>query len=761
MTKHLRFLIVLLMTLVWSAGWAQKVTLDFSKSSNPWKLPASNSKEEKSYSYNGYTISFKFGTSGKGYCHQNYQNGAFLQMGKTGMTLVLPAFDFEVSKIEVVGHSSGNTTTTQNIFVDDLAICDETTGTKGTNTYIIPDTYQTKGTVYKLKVTNEYITRITSIKIYEKETTSTKTPTTIYLGDYANKSFSFTNGKSDDTFTTPTATVTPAAATGAVQYTSSDKDIVTVANNGDLSFTNTKFGSATISAQFIATGDYANSNTVTYTVVNKEPQKTATEVTFGDNSQQTITLTEGDVTGVVFPKASEKNNIAGTVSYESSNTDVAVVDAEGNVTIKGAYGEATITATFTPTDAETYAASTDWYKVVNKVNAAFYESFDKCAGKGGNDNKFSSLSGGNDLSSTYTDNEGWNSIKGFVASKCVRFGTGDKAGSATTPSITVTGKGDLSFMAAAWKGDGTTITVSVSDGATLTYNGKTSSSISVNINRESWTNIDNIEISGAKTFTITFAANGKNNRFFLDEVMVKNVAESGETTTIELDENSESNTIEAKTGVNVTLKRSMVANEWNTICLPFNVSKEKAQTAFGEGVKIAELNAGSTGTTLSFNSVNEISATKPYLIKPSKENTSNEYVFENVNVVADDINKKYEITEGYLAFKGIYNMVDITKDVVDAKLGDYYAAFLGDGNKIYKAGTGMTKGFRAYFAIPKDAAASALRVVIDGTATSIKNIDSEVVESNAPVYNLQGQRVNGNNLTPGIYVKAGKKFVVK
>ena len=122
-----------------------------------------------------------------------------------------------------------------------------------------------------------------------------KTSTTLSLGDYANKTFSFTNGKPDDTFTTPTATVTPAAATGAVQYTSSNKDIVTVATNGELSFTNTTFGSATISAQFIATGDYANSNTVTYTVVNKEPQKTATEVTFGDKSQQTITLTEGDV----------------------------------------------------------------------------------------------------------------------------------------------------------------------------------------------------------------------------------------------------------------------------------------------------------------------------------------------------------------------------------------------------------------------------------------------------------------------------------
>ncbi|WP_308268186.1 hypothetical protein [Prevotella sp.] len=493
--------------------------------------------------------------------------------------------------------------------------------------------------------------------------------------------------------------------------------------------------------------------------------KTDTKVSFSENSGKTFTFTEGKYSDGTFttPTATETTGVAGTIAYSSSNATAISVDAStGALTFKG-YGKATITATFTPNDTEKYAESTDSYIVVNKHDvgdAVFYESFDKCAGKGGNDGTFGSLTNGVDLTATNADNEGWKFTQGYVASKCVRFGTRDNAGSATTPSITVTGKGDLSFMAAAWKGDGTTITVSVSDGATLTYNGKTSSSISVYINRESWTNIDNIEISGAKTFTITFAANGKNNRFFLDEVMVKNVAESGETTTIELDENSESNTIEAKTGVNVTLKRTMVANEWNTICLPFDVSKEQAQTAFGEGVKIAELNAGSTGTTLSFNSVNEISATKPYLIKPSKENTSNEYVFKNVNVAKNDPDAV--VTGGSLAFKGIFNMVDITKDVTNIGT-NYYAAFLGADNKIYKvkANGNKTKGFRAYFAIPNSASASALRVVIDGTATSIKNIDSEVVESDAPVYNLQGQRVDGNNLTPGIYVKAGKKFVVK
>ena len=771
MTKHLRFLIVLLMALVWSAGWAAigdtfKLVTDandlkagdkiiIGSKDSKVVLGADNGKQKR------LPVSATFSSDGIVAWQDGFE--VITLEGSASAWYLHLEDGYLYSELDNKNKATTNLITNQDkgkakvalISIDASGTANISFKKVGSNRFV---GYNNSD---KIKLFGYYAqTNLQKSQIYKlvNSADKDKTPTTLSLGDYDNKTFSFTNGKSDDTFTTPTATVTPAAATGAVQYTSSDKDIVTVATNGDLSFTNTKFGSATISAQFIATGDYANSNIVKYTVVNKEPQKTATEVTFGDKSQQTITLTEGDVTGVVFPKASEKNNIAGAISYKSSNTDVAVVDVDGNVTVKGAYGEATITATFTPTNAETYAASTDWYKVVNKVNAAFYESFDKCAGKGGNDNKFSSLSGGIDLSSTYTDNEGWNSIKGFVASKCVRFGTSGDAGSATTPSITVTGKGILSFMAAAWNGDKTTITVEVSDGATLTYNGKTSSSISVNINRGSWTNIDNIEISGAKTFTITFAANGKDNRFFLDEVMVKDIP------TVTLDETATNNNIVAKTGVNVTLKRSMVANEWNTICLPFDVTMDKAKAAFGDNVKIVELDTevAVDANVLSFKASTGIVAATPYLIKPSAVSETGTYTFDGVDITETNDEKAYSFNnvKNPIAFKGIYNMVDITNDVTT--IGEtYYAAFLGDGNKIYKAGTGKTKGFRAYFAIPNSASASALRVVIDGTATSIKSINSEVVESNAPVYNLQGQRVDGNNLTPGIYVKAGKKFVVK
>lgn len=768
MTKHLRFLFVMLLAMIWSAGWAAvgdtyKLVTSLEELKSGDVVVLTNSTKKGVHKAMGKAVDSKKRKD----VTIKIANDEFSYVDGIDEITLEKATDCWYFKSELGYIVSSADAVDVNVKENNSDPETKANISFNNSKYTVTITFGTSKRIltYAGKWWGMYTTSTTNpIKLYKKVVTGNLKSTTLFLGDYANKTFSFTNGISDDAFTTPTATVTPAEATGAVKYTSSDNDIVTVADNGQLSFTNKKFGSATISVQFIATGNYANSNIVKYTVENKELQKTATTVTFGDMSQQTITLIEGDVTGVVFPKASEKNNIAGTVSYESSNTDVAEVDADGNVTINGAYGESTITATFTPSG-ETFAVSTDWYKVVNKVNAVFYESFDKYTDvEGGNDGKFSSGSG--TISDENNDIAGWTFLNGYAAKQCVRLGTKNNAGSATTPSITITGIGVLSFKAAAWKNnaEATNITVSVPEGSTLKYNGKTGSSISVDINKGAWTDIDNIEISGAKTFTITFAGNAGNNRFFLDEVMVKNVSESGETTTITLDENSESNTIEAKTGVNVTLKRTMVKDEWNTICLPFDVSKEKAQKAFGEGVKIAQLDdKNSTGNTLKFVNMTDcgMEATVPYLIKPSKENTSNEYVFENVNVVADDINKKYETTEGYLVFKGIYNMMDITKDVVDNVDATYYAAFLGAGNKIYKAGTGKTKGFRAYFAIPKSASASALRVVIDGTATSIKNIDSEVVESNAPVYNLQGQRVDGNNLTPGIYVKAGKKFVVK
>lgn len=62
------------------------------------------------------------------------------------------------------------------------------------------------------------------------------------------------------------------------------------------------------------------------------------------------------------------------------------------------------------------------------------------------------------------------------------------------------------------------------------------------------------------------------------------------------------------------------------------------------------------------------------------------------------------------------------------------------------------------------AAATNIRVYVElpGTSTGIGsvNVDKNNNANNA-VYNLQGQRVNGKSLPKGIYIKNGKKFMVK
>lgn len=231
--------------------------------------------------------------------------------------------------------------------------------------------------------------------------------------------------------------------------------------------------------------------------------------------------------------------------------------------------------------------------------------------------------------------------------------------------------------------------------------------------------------------------------------------------TISLSE-SEENKIETKSDISISLNRKLVKGVWNTICLPFDVSEAQAKSAFGADVRIAALNVESKGNTLMFDNktAEGIKAAVPYLIMPSEVKADNQYEFYNVSIKPENVTPAAAVsTSDGFVFKGIYNKVDITQDINNSKS---YAAFLGANNTLFKAKSGSTtKGFRAYFAIPNSTAASALRVVVDGNATSIKNINCGVVESDDAVYNLQGQRVDARSLMPGLYIKAGKKFVVR
>ena len=66
---------------------------------------------------------------------------------------------------------------------------------------------------------------------------------------------------------------------------------------------------------------------------------------------------------------------------------------------------------------------------------------------------------------------------------------------------------------------------------------------------------------------------------------------------------------------------------------------------------------------------------------------------------------------------------------------------------------------KAYFTISSSANARPFSMVFEDETTAIRQLRKANAESS--VYDLNGRAVNGNNLKPGIYVKNGKKIVVK
>lgn len=476
-----------------------------------------------------------------------------------------------------------------------------------------------------------------------------------------------------------------------------------------------------------------------------EESKTDTKVSFGSNSGKTFTFTEGENADGTFtaPTATETKGVEGTIVYSSDNESAVKVNASTGALSFPGYGEATITATFTPTDADTYAVSTDSYKVKNERGVvAGTITFDKANGafdllnaNGYGTAKYDFVS---DTNESYTfDCKGV--MKTYANKGCLQIqkNTG-KVASPAFPKFTNGYKVNIIYSSKK--------ALKLSAGDANVVIGTTTSSNNTNGLGAS------VSISVPANVPFVITSGGSDVTYVSKIEIIPNKIDETEILTLN---ESATNTIEAKTGVNVTLNRPMNVGRWNTFCVPFSIDAKQIASQFGEGTQIAKF-VDSIDDEIQFTTLtsNEIVAGEPYLVKPI--NAADSYSFTNVSVAATD-----PITKGggeYISFKGIYNPTDIT---VGLPANTFAAGIVGNVVKKAVNGSNM-KGFRAFFIIPEGAGAqSSYMLKIDGTVTSINSINGADVVVNAPVYNLQGQRVDGNNLTPGIYVKAGKKFVVK
>lgn len=216
----------------------------------------------------------------------------------------------------------------------------------------------------------------------------------------------------------------------------------------------------------------------------------------------------------------------------------------------------------------------------------------------------------------------------------------------------------------------------------------------------------------------------------------------------------------SQTNVNVTVKRTLVGGKWNTMCLPFALTKELADAAFGSDATFCyldRLNSTDSSYELSFeiDDLSEgIDPNIPFIVKPSSNKT--ELSFNGVSINANEEEAELAVSKKKATFYGTLRA---------GKTIPANSIFLGAGdNKFYYSdGSNTIKGFRGYFSITgfDPAAARQIRLMVDGEeATGIEGlyINGEAVAEG--VYNLKGQRVDMPT-KKGVYIKDGKKVVIK
>lgn len=765
MTKHLRLIMLSLLAMICMGGYSQSETV-FKTLSFPDENQQTNTVQNYS---TPWTAKIGDDTWSIDNCNNNNWNNGWkhIAMGsKSGATVASIATDkpltAAITKVVVNYGTVVNLpknlnslkliVASDNGFNNDVETIDgdKSFSTDGQSTFTI--TTPAEGRYFKLQYDlnktvdekNKAKNGVIQIKtvVYYTKPASSKTPTTTTFGtNYDGKTFNFVDGVLEG-WKAPTATQTLAGVDGKISYESDKQDVATVDANGQLTFKS--YGTATITATFTPkdTEKYAES-TASYTVINK---RTPTTITFGEEvDNNTFEVKDGE-TVVTRVATVTPVGATGSIVYESSDEAIAKVDATtGAITLGAKYGTAVITAKFVATGS--YADSKASYSIKHVGDFVFYESFDKCDGTGGNDDEYS----GNIASNTCKDeklDESWTRDgRVFAANKCLRVG---KDGTATTRLINITGKAVLLFKTAAWKGDNSNINLSI-NGGTLNYDGTASESIVLTPTEAKWEDFE-IEITSTKPFTLSFQSD---KRFFLDDVIV--IAKE-----ITLDENGD-NMVEAAKNVNVTLKRTLYGDGgWNTLCVPFSLTAAQVTAAFGNDVELRKLSS-IEGTTLKFVSTDIITAGEPCLIKVAKDGST--YNFEGVATIAVANNKDYtfSMVSGDIQFLGIYSPMDVVT-VNPAGPSTGYYAFLGEGNKFFKAqAETKMKGFRAFFLVPNNVPSNALKAVIDGTATGIEDLVIDGVKANGRVYNLNGQYVGNslNGLQPGLYIQNGKKIVVK
>lgn len=204
---------------------------------------------------------------------------------------------------------------------------------------------------------------------------------------------------------------------------------------------------------------------------------------------------------------------------------------------------------------------------------------------------------------------------------------------------------------------------------------------------------------------------------------------------------------------------------WNTVCLPFDLSADEIKDIFGDAAQVRQYSkleaSGSADAAyleVVFGTVTEMKAGVPYLVKASKAVTSPVTLSGKTFSVKSPLAVSYSATIGGVTytcdFQGIYDQTPLPD-------GDQSYLYIASNKFYYPSGTTPMKGFRAYFHISQGNAAKAkMGLLIDGI-TAISNAHVAGKQHSGVIYSIDGKAVGKdlNGLQKGIYIKDDKKIV--
>ncbi len=220
---------------------------------------------------------------------------------------------------------------------------------------------------------------------------------------------------------------------------------------------------------------------------------------------------------------------------------------------------------------------------------------------------------------------------------------------------------------------------------------------------------------------------------------------------------------------NVSMTRTIKANEWSTLVLPFNLTKANANAIFGNDVQFAmfngytidygddEENVTPLGITINFISYTipargNLAGGTPVLIKTTKAITD---TIKIDNVTLTEGVKEVIKNDSDYSFPGIFKST-LVKTKVPAD-----GLFLSDNKFWYSNGKTTIKAFRGWFelgaVLDKETDFGVkMYVMVDDDPTMVEGISTDVPQG--AVYDLSGRKLE-KVPQKGIYLINGKKIL--